>query len=313
MTGAVLALAGGVGGAKLALGLTRALPPERLTIVVNTGDDQEFHGLTVSPDLDTVMYTLAGVVNPETGWGLADESFESLAMLERYGEPTWFRLGDRDLATHIVRHKLLQSGKTLTEVTAELASRLNVRHAIVPMSDSAVRTHVFTKDGALPFQDYFVRLRCQPVVERLEFEGHESAKPSPSFSSALSHSKALIFCPSNPWLSIDPILAIPGVREAIASFRGPRIAVSPIVGGRAIKGPAAKIMAELGLEVSVVGIARYYRGLCDTLVIDRKDEALKESVEREEMRVVVTQTVMTATADKERLARECLEVAGVTP
>ncbi len=313
MTGAVLALTGGVGGAKLALGLTHALPPERLTIVVNTGDDQEFHGLTVSPDLDTVMYTLAGVVNSETGWGLADESFESLAMLERYGEATWFRLGDRDLATHIVRHKLLQSGKTLTEVTAELASRLNVRHAIVPMSDSAVRTLVFTKDGQLPFQDYFVRLRCRPVVEKLEFEGHESAKPSPSFSSALSHSKALIFCPSNPWLSIDPILAIPGVREAIRSFRGPRIAVSPIVGGRAVKGPAAKIMAELGLEVSVVGIARYYHGLCDALVIDREDEALKESVEREDMRVVVTQTMMKAMADKKRLARECLEVAGMTP
>jgi LPPG:FO 2-phospho-L-lactate transferase len=311
MSGSVLAFAGGVGGAKLALGLTRALPSDRLTIVVNTGDDQEFHGLPVSPDLDTVMYTLAGVVNPETGWGLADESFETLAMLGRYGEETWFRLGDRDLATHILRKKLLDSGQTLTEVTRELASRLKVRHRVVPMSDDAVRTVVVTENARLAFQDYFVRLRCQPVVDRLELEGVERAKPSPLFSEALAVSNAFIFCPSNPWLSIEPILAVPGVRDAVVRLRSPRIAVSPIVGGRAVKGPVAKIMRELGLEVSVVGIARYYRGLCDTLVIDHEDEALKERVEREGMRALVTRTLMTTTADKERLARECLEAVRI--
>jgi LPPG:FO 2-phospho-L-lactate transferase len=312
MSDALLALAGGVGGAKLALGLTRALPREWLTIVVNTGDDEEFYGLPVSPDLDTVMYTLAGIVNPETGWGLAGDRFEALAMLHRYGEATWFRLGDRDLATHILRRRLLDDGKTLSEVTAELASRLNVHHRIVPMSDAPVRTIVFTNEGRLPFQDYFVRLRCEPVVERLEFEGHETAKPSPAFARALSDSTALVFCPSNPWLSLDPILALPGVRDAIASFRGPRIAVSPIVGGRAIKGPAAKIMSELGLEVSVVGIARYYRGLCDTLVIDYQDEWRKKAVEREGVGVAVRRTVMKTIEDKERLAKECLEIAGLS-
>ena len=306
----VLAVAGGVGGAKLALGLTRILPPDDLHIVVNTGDDETFHGLHVSPDLDTVTYTLAGLANEEMGWGLAGESFRALEALGRLGADTWFRLGDLDLATHIRRTDLLRQGATLTEATGEIVSRLGVRHAIVPMSDDPVRTVALTDDGELAFQDYFVRRRCEPRLAGVRFDGAESAAPSPAFTAALAKADAIIFCPSNPLVSVSPILALRGVREAVEGFGGPRIGVSPIVGGEAVKGPAAKMMAELGEEVSCVGVARRYVGLLDWLIIDAVDAAHADAVARLGIRPHVTNTLMTTEADKVGLAREALALAG---
>jgi LPPG:FO 2-phospho-L-lactate transferase len=300
-----------VGGAKLALGLSQVLPPEQLTIVVNTGDDQEFHGLLVSPDLDTVMYTLAGWVNPETGWGVKEDTFNALEMLARLGADAWFRLGDKDLATHIQRKRLLDRGHTLSEVTDLLCRRLGVRHPVVPMSDQAVRTIVVTDEGDLPFQTYFVKRRCEPVVRGLKFDGAERAAPSADFAEGLRQAAVLVFCPSNPWLSVDPILAVSGVREAIQSFSGRRVAVSPIVGGRALKGPAAKIMSELGYEVSSLGIADYYRGLCDILVIDEMDSGQAPAIEELGFEVCVTPTVMHTLADKTALAETICRISGL--
>jgi len=308
-SGSVLALSGGVGGAKLALGLSHLLPPERLTVVVNTGDDQEFHGLHVAPDLDTVMYTLAGVVNSDAGWGVGGDTFHALEMLDRYRAPTWFRLGDKDLATHILRRQRLDEGRTLSEVTRELCRHLGVRHPIVPMSDQPLRSVVETDEGDLAFQTYFVERRCRPVVRGMRFGGAGDAAPSPDFARALREASTLIFCPSNPWLSVDPILAVSGVREAVRSFRGRRLAVSPIVGGKALKGPAAKIMGELGYEVSVVGIADYYRDLCDTLLIDESDRGCASSIEERGLSAYSTRTVMRTLDEKIALAREILRIA----
>lgn len=306
MTHPIVAIAGGVGGAKLALGLACVLPPDDLTIVVNTGDDETFHGLHVSPDLDTVMYTLAGMANPDTGWGVAGETYRTLGALERLGAGTWFRLGDMDLATHIRRTHLLREGRTLSEATHALATALGVRHAIVPMTDDPLRTIAVTAEGELAFQDYFVRRRCEPVITGVRFAGAETAQPSPGFAAALQTARAIVFCPSNPMVSIGPVLAVGGVRDAIASSGGPRIAISPIVGGAALNGPAAKMMAELGEEVSCVGVARRYRGLCDVMVIDRVDAHLSGAIAALGMRAHVTNTVMTADADKEALARDVL-------
>lgn len=303
----ILALAGGVGGAKLALGLSRCIgTPESLTIVVNTGDDETFHGLHVSPDLDTVMYTLAGLANPDSGWGLAGETFRTLEVLERYGAPAWFRLGDADLATHIRRTDLLRQGWSLSRVTQELCSRLGVRQAVVPMSDDLVRTVALTNEGELPFQEYFVKHQCEPRITGVRFDGASSAHMAPAFAQALARATAIVFCPSNPLVSIGPILAVPGVRKAIAFFKGLRIAVSPIVGGQAIKGPAAKMMAELSEEVSCVGVARRYQGLCDVMVIDTVDRASAPAIEALGMRAVVADTVMRTGADKVALARAVL-------
>ena len=234
----ILALAGGVGGAKLALGLCRLLPPEELDIVVNTGDDEVFYGLHVSPDLDTVMYTLAGLANPETGWGVRSDTFNALEMRGRYGASTWFRLGDRDLATHLRRTQLLREGESLSRTTRLLCSGLGIEHGVLPMSDQPVRTVVETDQGEMPFQEYFVKRRCEPRVRGLRFVGAEEARPSPGFHAALGRAGAMVFCPSNPFLSIAPILALPGVRERIAAFSGSRVVVSPIVGCQALRGPA---------------------------------------------------------------------------
>lgn len=299
----IVALAGGVGGAKLAAGLARALAPEALVIAVNTADDFEHLGLHVSPDLDTVMYTLAGIANPEAGWGRADETWSFMEALGRLGGPTWFRLGDRDLATNVERTRRLRAGESLSEVTRDLCARLGVRHAVVPMSDDPVRTVVHTDRGALEFQHYFVRDRCEPRVARLEYRGAETARPSRALRAALEHCTGVVFCPSNPYLSIAPILAVPGVRAAIA---GRAIAVSPIIAGRAVKGPAAKIMQELGIEPSALEVARCYRGIVRTLVIDRADAPLAPEIEKLGMRVVLEDTLMSADADRERLARTCL-------
>ena len=306
--GQVLALAGGVGGAKLVLGLSRLLPPEQLVIVVNTGDDECFHGLHVSPDLDTVMYTLAGLADPEKGWGLTGETFNALEMLGRYGADTWFNLGDRDLATHIRRTQLLHQGATLSEATAELCQRLGIAHRIVPMSDEPVRTMLDTEDGELPMQQYFVKQLAEPKVRGVRYAGAESALPSPGFQGTLDQAKLVVFCPSNPFLSLDPILAIPGVRESLKGFPGNRVAVSPIVGGAALRGPAAKIMSELGHEVSSVGVARRMTDICDIFFIDNQDSGLSPAIAALGIRPVPAPTIMISEADKVGLARRVLTV-----
>lgn len=303
----ILALAGGVGGAKLADGLARVLAPDELQIVVNTGDDFKHLGLHVSPDLDTVMYTLAGIANPVTGWGLADESWAFMGALEKLGGPDWFRLGDRDLATNAERTRRLAQGESLGAVTLALCQRLGVRHLTAPMSDDPVPTFVRTDDALLAFQDYFVREKCVPPVRALEYRGAENARPGDALRSALESSalEGVVICPSNPYLSIAPILALPGVREGLRDCRSV-VAVSPIVGGEALKGPAAKIMRELGVEPSVLGIARYYAGMIRTLVIDRVDAHLGPQIEALGMRAVATDAIMRDGPDRARLAGECV-------
>ena len=309
-----LALAGGVGGAKLVVGLARCLAPDELVIAVNTGDDEEFHGLHVSPDIDTMMYTLAGLSNPETGWGLDGDSFTALAMLRQYGADAWFNLGDRDFATHIRRTQLLGQGLTLSEVTAQLCAALGVAHRIAPMSDQPVRTVLETRPsdtwagGRLSMQEYFVRQRAQPEVSSVHYEGAADAAPSPTLDAALSQARILVICPSNPALSVQPIVEVSGMRERLASFPGLRVAVSPIVGNDAVRGPAGRIMAGLGQEVSAVGVARAYRDFCDVLVIDRQDEGLASAVAEEGMRPVVTNTIMNSIQDRIDLAQTVLSL-----
>lgn len=305
----VLALAGGVGGAKLAMGLAGVLPAETLTVAVNTADDFEHLGFAISPDLDTVMYTLAGLANPETGWGRRGESWTVMEALGPLGGATWFRLGDKDLATHIERTRRLRAGESLGAVTADLAQALGVKPALVPMSDDPVRTMVTTADrGELGFQDWFVRLHCEPIVKSLRFAGAETARPHPALLD-MAGLRAVIFCPSNPFVSVGPILALPGVRNALATAKIPRIAVTPIVGGQAIKGPAAKMLAELGHEVSALGVARYYRGLIDGFVLDQEDKALAKEIEAVGMRVLVADTMMRTDDDKRRVAAATLAFA----
>ena len=310
-----LALAGGVGGAKLVIGLTHCLAPDELVVAVNTGDDEEFHGLRVSPDLDTMMYTLAGLSNPETGWGLNGDTFTALAMLRQYGADAWFNLGDRDFATHIRRTQLLGQGLTLSEVTAQLCAALGVRHRVVPMSDQPVRTVLETLPsenwvgGRLSMQEYFVRQRAQPEVSAVHYIGAADAVPSPGMDAALAQAGILVICPSNPALSVQPIVEVSGMRERLASFSGLRVAVSPIVGNDAVRGPAGRIMAGLGQEVSVVGVARAYREFCDVLVIDRQDEGLASAVADEGLRPVVANTIMNSLQDRIDLARTVLSLA----
>ena len=305
----ILALAGGVGGAKLAHGLTMQLPPEELLVVVNTGDDFVHLGMNISPDLDTVMYWMAGLNDAARGWGLDGETWNFMASLERLGGPTWFMLGDRDLATHVERTQRLSRGARLSDVTDYLYKRLHIRHRIVPMTDENVHTIVHTPEGALEFQDYFVRRQCEPRVLRVEFQGAQRASPSPAFSAALTRDDlaTIVICPSNPLLSVEPILAIRGVRQCIEKHRAPVIAVSPIVGGHAIKGPAAKIFRELGREPSALGIAQYYAGLVDGLVIDNIDASLRQPIETLGLRVAVTNTIMKTGADQAYLANEVID------
>jgi len=305
----VVALAGGVGGAKLALGLQLVLPAGDLSVVVNTGDDQEFHGLLVCPDHDTVLYTLAGLADRERGWGLAGETWAAAGQLARLGEPAWFQLGDRDLALHVHRTHRLRDGERLTTVALDVAARLGVATRILPMSDAPVRTRVRTADGWLAFQDWFVRLRSEPAVLEVAFEGAERAQATPEVTAALAGAEAIAICPSNPLVSIAPILAVPGVRDAIAGARarGVRMtAVSPIVGGRALRGPADRMLAALGEEVSALGVARRYTGLVDALVIDVVDAALAPAIERLGIRAVVAPCVMTDDASRAALARVVL-------
>ncbi|MBN9511249.1 MAG: 2-phospho-L-lactate transferase [Alphaproteobacteria bacterium] len=306
--GSVVALSGGIGGAKLALGLSRVLPPEELLIVANTGDDFEHLGLSISPDLDTLMYTLAGLANAELGWGRRDETWAFMDTLAAIGGDTWFRLGDRDLAVHVERTRRLAAGEPLSAITAELCTRLGVRPRVVPMSDDPVRTRLRTEEGWLDFQHYFVRLQCRPVVQEIAFAGAATARPQPALLHALGAEglRAVIICPSNPFISIEPILAVPGLRPALAACRAPVIAVSPIVGGRAVKGPTAKMMAELGLAPSAAAVAARYRDLLDGYVIDHDDAAAAGDLG---LPVTVTATVMTTLAEREALARAVLGAA----
>jgi len=309
----VLALSGGVGGAKLAAGLAAVLPPERLTIVVNTGDDFEHLGLTICPDIDSVTYALAGLNDTERGWGVKDESWKALEMLGRLGEAQWFNLGDRDLGMHIARSWRLRAGETLSDITARLTGGLGIAHPVVPMSDAAVRTQVRTDGGWLDFQQYFVAEKCEPVAREIGFAGTPGAAPSPIFAEALARDDlaAVVICPSNPYLSVDPILAVDGVGDALAALEAPVIAVSPLVGGKALKGPLGKLLAELGRAADNRAIADHYAGLVDHLVIDELDAGDSQGLRDAGLCVTVAQTVMQDAGDRERLAREVLAAVGV--
>jgi LPPG:FO 2-phospho-L-lactate transferase len=303
--GHVLALCGGIGGAKLALGLYHVLPPHGLTVVVNTGDDFEHLGLHVSPDLDTVLYTLAGWSDPVRGWGRADETWQFMEALEVLGGPEWFRLGDRDLAMHSLRTLWLQQGKTLTAFAQHVGQRMGIDAHILPMSDDPVRTMVDTVEGSFAFQNYFVELRCAPVVTGIRFMGSERALPSPELLRTFARPDlaAIVICPSNPYLSIDPLLSVVGLRMALSAATAPVIAVSPLIGGKAVKGPTSKIMAELGIATTAQAIAAHYRGLLDGLVIDESDAAEMPQLE---IRTEITSTLMRDMDDRQRLARDVL-------
>jgi LPPG:FO 2-phospho-L-lactate transferase len=306
----IVALAGGVGGAKLAYGLAHIVPPDKLTIIVNTGDDFEHLGLHISPDLDTVMYTLAGLANPATGWGVKDESWNMMAALARYGGPTWFQLGDRDLATHLLRTHWLREGYPYNWIVKELSRRLGVRCAVLPMTEQPVRTMIQAEEGELPFQVYFVEKQCRPVVKAIRFAGIEEAEPSREVITAVRHADAIIFCPSNPLVSLGPILALPNFRRIIAACRVPKLAVSPIIKGEALKGPAAKMLSELGMEVSAAGVARHLQDVLSGFVIDHLDEKHQDAITDLGLRTLVTATVMNNDQDRIRLAQEVLDFAG---
>ena len=302
-----LALAGGVGGAKLAAGLQAVLPDGDLAVVVNTADDFRLWGLHISPDLDTVMYTLAGIANPQAGWGIRNETFDALGMLAGYGEDTWFMLGDKDLATHVLRTDRLHKGDSLTEVTADLSAALGVGSAVLPMCDEPVSTLVHTPNGPLEFQDYFVRRRQRDEVLGVDLRGVEGARVTPGTSQALAEAGLIVLCPSNPVVSIGPILSVPGFSEALAAAPAPKVGVSPIVGGRALKGPADRMMHSLGHEVSAMGVARGYGGMVDAMVIDRTDADEEPAIAGLGLEVLVTDAVMRGERDRGRLAREVLE------
>ena len=301
----VVALSGGVGGAKPALGLSRILPAEELLIVANTGDDFEHLGLTVCPDIDTLTYALAGLDNPATGWGRRDETWSFMETIAALGGEDWFRLGDRDLALHVERTRRLGAGQSLSQITRDVCRRLGVGPRVLPMSDDRVRTRVRAESGWIDFQDYFVRQQCRPVVQQLAFAGAADARPQPEVMAALAGGsvRAVVICPSNPFISIEPILAVPGLRAAIKACGAPVVAVSPIVGGRAVKGPTAKMMQELGLPVSSAAVAARYGELLDGYVVDSGDaDGIRSKAH-------VAPTLMTTLEDREALARAVLDFA----
>jgi len=304
----VIALSGGVGGAKLALGLSRILSPGDLTVIANTGDDFEHLGLAISPDLDTLLYTLAGIDNPETGWGRRDESWQFIAALEALGGAAWFRLGDRDLATHVERTRRLRAGETPSRIADDFRRRLGIAARILPMSDDPVRTQVRTAEGWLEFQDYFVRRQCRPEISAIEFRGAGDARPQPEFLAALADPalRAVIICPSNPFISIEPILALPGIGAALRACPAPVVAVAPIIGGHAVKGPTAKMMRELGIPASAAAVARRYGDLIDAYVVDDADASGCAGLD---CAVVPAKALMETLADREALARIALQAA----
>jgi LPPG:FO 2-phospho-L-lactate transferase len=303
----VVALAGGIGAARFLDGLVRVMDPSRLYIIGNTGDDVDIHGLHVSPDLDTVVYTLAGLADAKRGWGLAGETWHSLQALGRLGADTWFQLGDRDLATHLYRTERLRQGAPLSRVTCEIGKKLGVKASIVPMSDDSVRTRIVTAKGELEFQTYFVRHRARDRVSGVRYEGALRSRPAAGVITAIHRADAVFICPSNPMISIGPILAVPGIREALRNTRAPVIAISPIVGGKALKGPAARMMKSMGLKTSALTVAELYRDFLDILVMDCKDRQLAPRVEKLGVAAVVTDTIMKDERSKKRLAKAVLE------
>jgi LPPG:FO 2-phospho-L-lactate transferase len=305
----VLALAGGVGGGKFARGLAATLPPDELAIVVNTADDFIHLGLHISPDIDSVLYAIADRNDPERGWGLAAETWNFMESLRGLGGETWFALGDRDLATHVLRTQLLTAGRSLSETTAILAQRLGLEHSVMPMSDRPVRSVVETDEGPLAFQDYFVKRQCQPAFRGVTFEGAAAAEPSPTFRTAMERATAIVIAPSNPFVSIDPILALQGVRELLTRSPAPVVAISPIVGGQAVKGPLGKMMRELGLHPSPLGVAKHYGALVAGWIVDNADRDSAAALEAQGFRVRFADTIMRDTQDKARLAREALDFA----
>lgn len=300
----VVVLAGGVGGAKMVNGLAQILAPPNLFIIANTGDDFEHLGLCISPDLDTIMYTLAGVHNPETGWGRAGETWQTIEAVGQLNGPTWFRLGDKDLANHLLRTGWLRQGYPLSWVTAQLCRRFGVQQTLMPMTDSPVRTIVHTNQGRLEFQDYFVRQRCQPRVLKLEYQGAEGVEINRDISSAIRLADLIVLAPSNPLLSLDPILALPGLARLIRAAAAPKIGVAPLIGNAAVKGPAAKIMQELGLEVSPFGVARHLQPVLTGFVLDAVDQLHQTRIEGLSLRTYMTDVLMKSPPDQARLAGE---------
>jgi len=306
----IVALAGGVGGAKLAHGLAQVLPPKDLTVIVNTGDDFEHYGLYICPDLDTVCYTLAGLANPDTGWGRVDETWSVIENASRLGGPAWFRLGDQDLGTHLERTRRLKEGQTLTQITKDFCKAWGIEQTILPMSDQPVATVVQTEEGDLAFQEYFVHRRCEPRVTGFRFEGVERAEPAPGARAAIQSADAVIICPSNPWVSIDPILRLLSPLP-LGEGKGVRVvAISPIIGGQTVKGPAAKMYRELGIEPSALAVARHYCDLITGFVLDELDRQLEGEIRSLTMRTLVTNTLMTSHDNRKQLAMEVLDLIG---
>lgn len=301
----VVALAGGVGGAKLADGLAQSMDARHLTVVVNTGDDFRHFNLLICPDLDTVCYTLAGLANSNTGWGRANETWSAMETLEMLGAPTWFRLGDRDLGWHLERTRRIAGGQTLGQITADLCHILGIQARVLPMSDDPVATRVYTSEGEMPFQEYFVQHRCQPMVNGFRFDGYENAQPTEGVLDDIRHAELVVICPSNPWVSIDPILAVQGISREIASKKV--IAVSPIIAGKTLKGPAAKMFAELGIQPSASAVAKHYSGILSGFMIDLQDVEQAREIEALGIEVAVENIVMKDRPDRRRLADRVLE------
>lgn len=308
----IVVLAGGVGAARFLQGVVQVVPPEEITVIVNTGDDREFYGLYVAPDLDIVMYTLAGLVNEAQGWGILGDTYHTMQQLTSYGNEDWFMLGDRDLATHIHRTQRLHQGKSLSEVSEELRTRLGLRLRILPMSDQSVQTHVRTPAGLLHFEEYMVKRQCSDPVQDIEFVGIHSAKPAPGVLDALKQAEAILIAPSNPLVSIGSILAVPGIHDTLHEASGMVVAVSPIVGGAPIKGPADKLMSGMHMEVSAVGVARHYRDFLDVMVIDQQDAHLLPAIEDLGIPAIATDTIMRDSSTKAALARTVLAAAGLS-
>jgi LPPG:FO 2-phospho-L-lactate transferase len=319
----IVALAGGVGGAKLVDGLAQVLPPEDLTVIVNTGDDFDHLGLRICPDLDTVCYTLAGLANPVTGWGRLDETWNALACISHLGGPDWFGLGDRDLGTHLERTRRLQSGQTLSQITRDFCDAWGITPTVLPMSDDPVPTMVLSDEGVLPFQEYFVHRHCKPRIMGFHFKGVGAATPAPGVISALQGASLVVICPSNPWVSIDPILSVPGIRETLTSYKTSTIpssllhvsqkaesvkvlAVSPIIGGQAVKGPVAKMYAEMGIAPSALAVAAHYGGLLDGFVYDGIDSDLEKAIQALNLHTYSTYTMMKSSEDRQQLAKEVM-------
>lgn len=307
----IVVLSGGVGGARFLQGVVQVVPQQQVTVIANTGDDREFYGLHVSPDVDIVLYTLAGIVDSTNGWGIRDDTYNTMQQLTRYGNEDWFLLGDRDLATHIHRTNLLRQGKTMSEITDGLRAQLGLELRVLPMSDQPVATHIQTPAGLLHFEEYMVKRRTADEVQDVVFVGASEARPAPGVLDALKQADAILIAPSNPIVSIGSILSVPGIHDALHETSGMIIAVSPIVGGAPIKGPADKLMSGLGLEVSAVGVTRCYRDFLDVMIIDEQDAQLAHEIEDLGIPVVVTDTIMRDDATKAALARTALQAAGL--